>query len=275
VDSKIYRHGSNKTSGPYPLVGKDFGLFNTPMPWANNSMKTVKVCHARDKNIVLEVEAREFIPSTSDAKCRLPFRLTDLDNSIKAINDFVGRSVESSVNAVIAEDDDFISQPFEMALEMAREPNPVSEQRRKGGHEETRKTDLCQDPLMRKLLHCFTAVRLLEGNWTMCGEDNLGAECLERREWNPHGWVRLPPFIDYQVASILMERILPKMTRNLLEDLDKMAHCPKNVRHKHWFRLQLACFILLHSYELIMEHECKYSVRRRLPVRRALNAAQS
>jgi hypothetical protein len=117
--------------------------------------------------------------------------------------------------------------------------------------------------LVRDSLRFWTAARFLEGGWRCCGEDKLGAEMIPSPSWRPKDEIALPPYIDYQFASILVEKILPSLSKAILKTLDTLI---KKNQASSWYSIFLTIFILMHSFELILIHEVNFTKRRGYPV---------
>ncbi len=79
----------------------------------------------------------------------------------------------------------------------------------------------------------------------------------------PPQWVSPPAYIEYQLASVIMERVLAPLRMKILKRLEDLmlANQPSN-----WFLVFLTCFALLHSYELIFRLEISYAKKRKLSV---------
>lgn len=75
----------------------------------------------------------------------------------------------------------------------------------------------------------------------------------------------LPPYIDYQIASIIIQRILSPLRKDVLRILQTTfnTHSPKD-----WFATFLASFILLQNYEMQVLFQRQFAERRRARVRR-------
>ncbi|KAG8157855.1 hypothetical protein KVR01_012127 [Diaporthe batatas] len=80
--------------------------------------------------------------------------------------------------------------------------------------------------------------------------------------WRTKDNIALPPYIDFQFSAIIMERILGPLSRDVLKGLENLVL--KN-QAKKWFTIFLVVFILMHSYELILQHEVAFTTRRLYP----------
>jgi len=73
----------------------------------------------------------------------------------------------------------------------------------------------------------------------------------------------LPPYFDYQTASVIIQRVLIPLRDLVLRDLQSQV-----LSHKaeDWFVTFLVSFILLHNYELQMQFQLNFSTKRKLKV---------
>jgi hypothetical protein len=69
--------------------------------------------------------------------------------------------------------------------------------------------------------------------------------------------------MDYQFASIIIHRVLGPLREQVLRELQRLV---SQHRHQDWFAIFLACFILLHNYELQMRFQYDFAARRKSPV---------
>jgi hypothetical protein len=94
--------------------------------------------------------------------------------------------------------------------------------------------------------------------------DKLGTENATLPPWRSKDDIPLPPYIDYQFAAILMEKVLRQLGRAALKSLEVLvlANRPSN-----WYSTFLAMFVLMHNYEFLMAFEEGYTRRRNYTVR--------
>jgi hypothetical protein len=111
-------------------------------------------------------------------------------------------------------------------------------------------------------MRLWTGARLAERGWRCFGSDNLGAETLDN-QLRPPDWTSLPPYIDYQLASIVMHRYLAPLRGKVLEQLQRLVKANKA---SNWYSIFLSCFILLHSCEMTVVIIRKHAAKRRSPV---------
>jgi len=86
----------------------------------------------------------------------------------------------------------------------------------------------------------------------------------------------LPPYLDYQMASIIIQRVLSPLRKDVLRDLQATfnVHSPKD-----WYVTFLTAFILLQNYEMQMNFQNQFALRRQskwqyldMPLVRATNS---
>ena len=137
-----------------------------------------------------------------------------------------------------------------------------------------------QNRMLQKTLRLWVACRFIESKWR-CWADN-GWEDSEIRAANPRDpfwdWDSLPPYLDYQIASIIIHRVLGPLRKDVLRELQGTfnTHSPKD-----WYVTFLTSFILLQNYELQMNFQRQFALRRQArvglshPVLRALRDADA
>ena len=89
--------------------------------------------------------------------------------------------------------------------------------------------EICTKETLQHLLdnsiRLWLACRLIETPWQCCTDDQL------------------PPFVDYQLTSIVISRILTPLETQVRQVL--LA----SLRRRDWYSVFLTSFILLHNYE--------------------------
>jgi hypothetical protein len=106
---------------------------------------------------------------------------------------------------------------------------------------------------------------MIEGKWRCCGVENLGAERLV----NPlrdADWISIPQYISFQLASVVMNRILMPLRYRVLFELQKLVLENKS---RNWYIVFLTMFVMLHNYELQTAHSRSYAAKRKLEVCRS------
>ena len=119
-----------------------------------------------------------------------------------------------------------------------------------------------KDELLQNVLRLWVACRFIEGRWRCCGWDNLGAEAL-KNPFRPDDWISPQPYIDYQLGSIIIERIIRPLRDSTLKKLDDLVYDNKP---ENWFRIFLITFIILHNYELGVMFQVAFSAKRHVKV---------
>ncbi len=121
--------------------------------------------------------------------------------------------------------------------------------------------------MLKKTLRLWVACRFLESKWRCWSESGWADE--EILAMNPQDPFykdidSLPPYIDYQIASIIIQRILSPLRKDVLRILQTTfnTHSPKD-----WFATFLASFILLQNYEMQVLFQRQFAERRNARVR--------
>jgi hypothetical protein len=129
--------------------------------------------------------------------------------------------------------------------------------------------------MLKKTLRLWVACRFIESKWRCWSE--AGWADSEIRAMNPQDPFykdidSLPPYIDYQIASIIIHRILGPLRKDVLRILQSTfnTHSPKD-----WFATFLTSFILLQNYEMQMLFQRQFAARRRAKVSRHSTQSQS
>lgn len=115
--------------------------------------------------------------------------------------------------------------------------------------------------LLQSVLQLWTGARTLEGGWRICGTKTLDLTP------NARGIIPLTSasIIDYQFASVLVQRILLPLNAKALRDLQRLVLG----RDKgNWLIVFLSTFILLHSYTTLMKQQRKFAMKRNAKVKR-------
>lgn len=123
-------------------------------------------------------------------------------------------------------------------------------------------TVINQSDLMFDTMRLWTGARLADRGWRCFGSDNLGAEKLPN-QLRPPGWTPLPPYLDYQLVAIIMNRYLSPLRKKVLNQLQAAVRSndPGN-----WYTIFLTCFVLLHSCEMTAVIIRKHATKRKSPV---------
>jgi len=109
------------------------------------------------------------------------------------------------------------------------------------------------------------ACRFVESKWR-CWSTS-GREDSDFQRANPkdpfYDWASLPPYLDYQIASIIIHRILTPLRKDVLRDLQATLNVHSS---KDWYVTFLTAFILLQNYEMQMDFQRQFAARRQAKV---------
>ncbi|KAH8884175.1 hypothetical protein GQ53DRAFT_811092 [Thozetella sp. PMI_491] len=229
----------------HPMVGPRYGDFSKVKNWAEEKVYSLDI--TQDCGPVCHLQVRRFIPPVDpqalDLKGRpmynIPFGILDADEATKAVNTYLDESVEAYMDCLLDDTDHVVFDVFHVALRMSVFPEP--------------------DNLLRSVLRLWTACRFIEGRWRCCGEYNIDAERL-RNPFRPDDWISPPPYIDYQLGSIIIQRILSPLRHSVLKDLQSTVYANKP---QNWFRIFLTVFILLQNYEMGVTFQQAFALKRK------------
>ena len=120
--------------------------------------------------------------------------------------------------------------------------------------------------MLKKTLRLWVACRFIESKWRCWAGSGWADD--EIRAANPQDPFykdldSLPPYLDYQIASIIIHRILSALRKDVLRDLQSTlnTHNPQD-----WFATFLTSFILLQNYEMQMLFQRQFAARRKAQV---------
>lgn len=119
-----------------------------------------------------------------------------------------------------------------------------------------------QKILLRQVLRLWVACRFVEGKWHCVGEDKLGA-ANAKSPYRLPGWVSVPPYVDYQFASVVMHRVLEPLRVATLRTLQRLVDGNKPA---DWYTIVLVTFIILHNYERGVLFQRGFWAKRKVPV---------
>jgi len=114
--------------------------------------------------------------------------------------------------------------------------------------------------MLQKVIRLWVVCRFIESRWECWGDEAIAAANPKDPFWDHQS---PPPYLDYQIASIIIERILMPLRADVLRDLQAMMN---QHRREDWFVTFLTCYILLHNYELQMDFQFHFAQRRKAPV---------
>lgn len=267
TDSTLFRTGLNYMAfyRNHPMVGPHYGDFHLDRRWTNTPSKIL--CLGQVGSMHIKVELREFIPPANsrdvDLKGRpmyaVPWAVADPDTVVEAITEYIDKAITRYMAAYLDDTDPIVWNIFQAAYRASVFPLP--------------------NEMLRKTLRLWVACRFIESKWRCWSES--GWADSEIRAMNPqdpfyNDLDSLPPYIDYQIASIIIQRILSPLRKDVLRDLQKAfnLHSPKD-----WFATFLTSFILLQNYEMQMLFQRQFAARRKanvqyldMPLVRATNS---
>jgi hypothetical protein len=110
--------------------------------------------------------------------------------------------------------------------------------------------------MLKKALRLWVICRFLEGKWRFWGDEFI-TSINPKNPWRD--WDSLPPYVDYQVASLFIQRILMPLRKDVLTELQSLMD---HHRSQDWFITFLTSFVLLHNYELQIGFQAAFAKRR-------------
>ncbi|KAK0644621.1 hypothetical protein B0T16DRAFT_332374 [Cercophora newfieldiana] len=274
-DTPLFRHAMYNSPFylDHPLLGDRYGDFHLQKTWVSSRTKTLSALH--HGGLRLEVEVRQYLPpgeedATDDRSMHglaarpmytIPWAVADADIETRNLGTVVDRYIESYVVNLLKPGDDLVWPVYQEALRLM----PVV------------KTDIIhQSDLMLDTMRLWVGARLADRGWRCTGSDKLGAETLEN-QLRPPDWTPLPPYLDYQLVSIIMHRYLSPLRKKVLDRLQTIVRANKP---SNWYAIFLTCFVLLHSCEMSIVIVRKHAAKRKSPDRyiimnlvRALNTS--
>ncbi|KXX76430.1 hypothetical protein MMYC01_200182 [Madurella mycetomatis] len=254
TDSTLFRTGLDympfyKT---HPMVGPHYGDFHLERQWIDGPSKFL--CLGQVGSMHFQVELKQFVPPANsgdvDLKGRpmyaVPWAIADPDAVVKDISEYIDRGMTRYMSAYLDDTDELVWNIFQAAYRASVFPLP--------------------NDMLKKTLRLWVACRFIESKWR-CWTEGGWADS-EIRATNPQDPFykdldSLPPYLDYQIASIIIHRILSPLRKDVLRDLQSTfnVHSPKD-----WFATFLCSFILLQNYEMQMQFQRQFAERRRAKV---------
>ncbi|KAK3898982.1 hypothetical protein C8A05DRAFT_46842 [Staphylotrichum tortipilum] len=250
TDSTLFRTSLNYMAfyRTHPMIGPHYGDFHIDRQWTNAASKFL--CLGQVGSLHLKVELREFVPPPNstdvDLKGRpmyaVPWAIADPDAVVVAFNEYISKAVARYMAAYLDNTDPLIWNIFQAAYRASVFPVP--------------------NEMLRKTLRLWVACRFLESKWRCWSETGWADE--ELLAMNPKDPFykdidSLPPYIDYQIASIIIQRVLSPLRKDVLRILQTTfnTHSPKE-----WFATFLTSFILLQNYEMQVLFQRQFAERR-------------
>ncbi|KAL9110183.1 MAG: hypothetical protein Q9227_005243 [Pyrenula ochraceoflavens] len=244
TDSTLYRTGLDYMLfyRKHPMVGPEYGDFHIEKQWICDSTRFLDITQDRSP-AVLTLELREFEPPEErdlDLKGRSmyynPWAIADPEKAVAAVNDFADQSVAAYLEALLDDTNSFVWDVFHAALRLSLFPEP--------------------NELLRDVLRLWVVCRFIESRWRCCGLDMVNADSQQDPFYD---WVTPPPYVDYQLASVIIQRVLGPLRRSVLQRLQDLFLENKS---SNWYSIFLVSFILLHNYELQILFQRQFAARR-------------
>lgn len=112
--------------------------------------------------------------------------------------------------------------------------------------------------MVRRALSLWSASRMIEKTWRICGEDKLGLEASTdpANPWN--GIIPVTPIMDTQLDQIVIKDFLVPLRASLLQELQEKI---SGYKRENWFSIFLTIFILLSNTEYILAHSRRFAKR--------------
>ena len=112
--------------------------------------------------------------------------------------------------------------------------------------------------MLKRALNLWSAGRVIERFWRICGDDNLGIDVV----WDPanpwNGTIPIPPIMDTQLDQLVIQGYLVPLGKCLLQELE--AKILKKSK-EDWFEIYLTIFILLSNTEQMLAHTRRFASR--------------
>ncbi|KAK4456936.1 hypothetical protein QBC42DRAFT_237499 [Cladorrhinum samala] len=268
TDTTLFRTGLDYMAfyRTHPMIGSEYGDFHLERQWTNTPSKFL--CLGQIGTMNFQVELKQFVPPANntdvDLKGRpmyaVPWAIADPEAVVEAIMTYIDRGVTRYMDSYLDETDELVWGIFQTAYRASVFPVP--------------------NDMLRKTLRLWVACRFIESKWR-CWAPGPGWPDSDIRATNPQDPFykdidSLPPYLDYQIASIIIHRILSPLRKDVLRDLQTTfnIHSPKD-----WFVSFLTSFILLQNYEMQMLFQRQFAARRQarvqyldMPLVRATNS---
>jgi hypothetical protein len=109
----------------------------------------------------------------------------------------------------------------------------------------------------------WSATRMIERWWLICGTDLLGIRPMEHNmgpcRRNPFmDAIPVTPVMDTQLDELAIRGVLVPLKANLMRLLKEKVLAKKK---EYWYEIYLASFIILHNSERVLEHMVDFSRR--------------
>lgn len=250
TDTTLFRTGLTYMPfyNEHPMIGPHYGDFHLDRQWLDTPSKFL--CLGQIGSMHFQVELKAFVPPAHsrdvDLKGRsmyaVPWAVQNPDAVVEAMNSYMDRGVTRYMTAYLDETDDLVWGIFQAAYRASVFPVP--------------------NDMLKKTLRLWVACRFIESKWRCwAGTGWADTEICAANPQDPFykDIDSLPPYLDYQIASIIIHRILGPLRKEVLRDLQAAfnLHSPKD-----WFVSFLTSFVLLQNYEMQMQFQREFAARR-------------
>ena len=168
-----------------------------------------------------------------------PYRITNPPHLKSQITDYVQRSTRLYLKKYVDWSDGLVSETFHMTLRLAGDSY-----------------------LINQVLFLWSATRLIEETWRICGEDTLGMEPVgDDSPWA--GIIPVTPVMDQQLDQMAIREVLNPLKKYILSALHaRFQDAAKPPRSKrNWLELFLVSFVLLHNCATQLGAEQRFAER--------------
>ncbi|KAK3343499.1 hypothetical protein B0T25DRAFT_593168 [Lasiosphaeria hispida] len=232
----------------HPMIGPHHGDFHLDRQWTSSPSKIL--CLGQLGAMHLKVELREFVPpaNTTDVDLKgrpmyaVPWAIVDPDAAVRSVNEYIDSGMHDYLYEHLDDTDRLRWNIFQAAHRASIFPTP--------------------NRMLQKTLRLWVACRFIESKWRCWSDSGFAdSEILASNPRDPfYDWDSLPPYLDYQIASVIIHRILTPLRKEVLRELQGTfnTHSPKD-----WFVTFLTSFILLQNYEMQMQFQQQFAARRK------------
>jgi hypothetical protein len=113
---------------------------------------------------------------------------------------------------------------------------------------------------VEQALILWSATRLIEQTWRVCGEDTLGFEPPSEKSNPWKGIIPVNPIMDQQLDQIVIRYLLTPLRDYILTKLHSRLESREKAK-KHWFEIYLTMFVLLNNAETQLSMERQFAQR--------------
>ncbi|EXK76669.1 hypothetical protein FOQG_18594 [Fusarium oxysporum f. sp. raphani 54005] len=244
------------------MVGPKYGDFHIQRNWTQSGIVILEL--AQDSDIVLRLAVQEFVPNTEELESddtrgnkmySIPWAIANPEEATQEIRHYLHHCMGYYLDTILDKSNHLVWDIFYWVVKLLRLPQP--------------------NKFLFDVIRLWVACRFLEGRWRCVGLNTLGAESLSHC-YGTEQIVQVPPFVNYQMASIFTEKILQPLRIKVLKQLQDLFLANKK---GNWFTITLSVFVLLHNYERQCQFHRDFARRRGFLVRFVempiINAIQS